>query len=141
MKRLVFCMLILGFLSGCATTADVMQDKDQGKSIVYPVTFDQSWTIAMTVLRWEGADAIEEHKGQRYMVTGSGMNLVTYGSVMGVWIDPTPYGQMKVTVVTKRRVQTNVFTTLTESTFHKRFAKAVQIVEAGKPLPSIPPEL
>jgi hypothetical protein len=140
MRGLALCVLILGSLSACATRADVVQEKDQGKSIVYPVTFDQAWTIAMTVLRWEGADAIEEHQEQRYMVTGSGMNLVSYGSLMGVWIDPTPYGQIKVTVVTKRRVQTKVFTTLTETTFHRRFAKAVQIVEAGKPLPSKPPE-
>ena len=140
MKRLVFCMLILGLLSGCATMSDVMQSKDQGTSQVYPVTFDQAWTISMTVLRWEGADAIEEHKDQRYMLTSSGMNLVTSGSVMGVWVDPMPDGQMKVTVVTKRRIQTNLATTLTETTFHKRFAQAVEMVKAGKPLPPKPPE-
>ena len=140
MKRLVFCMLILGLLSGCATMSDVVQSKDQGTSQVYPVTFDQAWTISMTVLRWEGADAIEEHKDQRYMLTSSGMNLVTSGSVMGVWVDPMPDGQMKVTVVTKRRIQTNVATTLTETTFHKRFAQAVEMVKAGKPLPAKPPE-
>ena len=140
MKRLVFCMLILGLLSGCATMSDVVQSKDQGTSQVYPVTFDQAWTISMTVLRWEGADAIEEHKDQRYMLTSSGMNLVTSGSVMGVWVDPMPDGQMKVTVVTKRRIQTNLATTLTETTFHKRFAQAVEMVKAGKPLPPKPPE-
>ena len=140
MKRLVFCMLILGLLSGCATMSDVVQSKDQGTSQVYPVTFDQAWTIAMTVLRWEGADAIEEHKDQRYMLTSSGINLVSYGTVMGVWIDPMPDGQMKVTVVTKRRIQTNLATTLTETTFHKRFAQAVEMVKAGKPLPPKPPE-
>lgn len=140
MKRLVFCMLILGMLSGCATMSDVVQSKDQGTSQVYPVTFDQAWTIAMTVLRWEGADAIEEHKDQRYMLTSSGINLVSYGTVMGVWIDPMPDGQMKVTVVTKRRIQTNLATTLTETTFHKRFAQAVEMVKAGKPLPPKPPE-
>ena len=140
MKRLVFCMFILGLLSGCATMSDVVQSKDQGTSQVYPVTFDQAWTISMTVLRWEGADAIEEHKDQRYMLTSSGMNLVTYRSVMGVWVDPKPDGQMEVTVVTKRRIQTNVATTLTETTFHKRFAQAVEMVKAGKPLPAKPPE-
>jgi len=140
MKRLVFCMFILGLLSGCATMSDVVQSKDQGTSQVYPVTFDQAWTISMTVLRWEGADAIEEHKDQRYMLTSSGMNLVTSGSVMGVWVDPMPDGQMKVTVVTKRRIQTNLATTLTETTFHKRFAQAVEMVKAGKPLPPKPPE-
>jgi hypothetical protein len=46
----------------------------------------------------------------------------------------------KVTVVTKRRIATNIATTLTETTFHRRFAQAVAIVKAGKPLPATPPE-
>lgn len=140
MKHLLLCSLILGVLAGCATMSDVVQSKDQGTAEVYPVTFDQAWQIAMTVFRWEGADAIEEHKDQRYMLTSSGINLVSYGTVMGVWIDPLPDGQMKVTVVTKRRIQTNIATTLTEATFHKRFAQAVELVKAGKPLPPKPPE-
>jgi len=43
-------------------------------------------------------------------------------------------------VVTKRRIATNVATTLTETTFHKRFAQAVEIVKKGNRLPSNPPE-
>jgi len=35
---------------------------------------------------------------------------------------------------------TNIATTLTESTFQKRFAQAVAIVKSGKPLPSNPPD-
>ena len=140
MLRLGFCILALALVAGCATMSDVMQSKDQGVSQTYPVTFDQAWTIAKTVFRWEGADAIEEHKDERYMLTSSGMNLVTAGTVMGAWIDPMPDGQMKVTVVTKRRIQTNMFTSLTETTFHKRFAQAVEIMKAGKPLPPTPPE-
>ncbi len=30
----------------------------------------------------EGSDAIEEHKDKGYMLTSSGMNLVSYGAVM-----------------------------------------------------------
>jgi len=41
--------------------------------------------------------------------------------------------------VTKRRVTVNVATTLTETTFHKRFAQAVNIVKQGKPLPAEAP--
>lgn len=140
MRGLMLAALAIGLVSGCATMGDVMQSKEQGTAEVYPVTFDQAWTISMTVLRWEGADAIEEHRDERYMLTSSGINLVSYGAVMGVWVDPQPDGRMKVTVVTKRRIQTNVFTTLTESTFHNRFALAVEIVKAGKPLPPKPPE-
>ena len=139
MKVTVGALAVL-LLAGCATLADVVRDKNEGTAKVYPVTFDQAWTIAKAVFRWEGTDAIEEHKDERYMLTSSGMNLVTFGTVMGAWVDPQPDGQMKVTVVTKRRVQTNIFTTLTETTFHNRFAQAIEIIKAGKPLPVQPPD-
>jgi len=130
----------LMWVAGCATAADVLKAKDQGISQVYAVNADQAWNIARTVFRWEGADAIEEHRDEGYMLTSSGMNLVSSGAVMGAWVDPVDKNNSKVTVVTKRRIATNVATTLTEMTFHKRFAQAVAIVKAGKPLPATPPE-
>jgi hypothetical protein len=119
---------------------DVVRAKDQGTSKIYPVNSEQAWMIAKAVFRWEGADAIEEHKDEGYMLTSSGMNLVSMGTVMGAWIDPIDKEDTKVTVVTKRRISTDLATTLTETTFQKRFAQAVDIVKAGKPLPSSPPE-
>jgi hypothetical protein len=131
---------LVALLGACATMADVVKAKDEGTSKVYPVNTEQAWMIAKVVFRWEGADAIEEHKDQGYMLTSSGMNLVSMGAVMGAWIDPVDKDNTKVTVVTKRRIATNVATTLTEATFHKRFAQAVDIVKAGKPLPVEPPQ-
>lgn len=133
-------LLLVILVAGCATMSDVVRAKDEGTSKVYPVNADQAWDIAKTVFRWEGADAIEEHRKEGYMLTSSGMNLVTIGAVMGAWIDPIDQNNTKVTVVTKRRIATNVATTLTETTFHNRFAQAVDIVKAGKPLPVAPPE-
>lgn len=92
------------------------------------------------MFRSEGADAIEEHKNEGYMLTSSGPNLVSWGAVMGAWIEKTDAQNTKVTVVTKRRISMNVATTLTGSTFHKRFAEAVEIVKSGKPLPRIAPK-
>ena len=54
-------------------------------------------------------------------------------------LDPAAPSALRVTVVTKRRIATDVATTLTETTFHKRLAQAWQIVKAGKPLPATPP--
>jgi len=59
---------------------------------------------------------------------------------MGAWIDPVNNDNTKVTVVTKRRLSTNVATTLTENTYHKRFAQAVEMVKDGKSLPVKAPE-
>jgi len=135
-------VIALLWLAGCQTLGDVLHEKAQGGGTVqvYPVDTDQAWKIAMTVFRWEGSDAIEEHRAQGYMLTSSGMNFVTAGAVMGAWVEPVGQGQTKVTVVTKRRMATNIATTLTETTFHRRFAQAVGLVKAGQPLPLTPPE-
>lgn len=140
-KLTIWALLVaLVGVTGCATMADVVKAKDQGTSQVYPVSADQAWEISKTVFRWEGSDAIEEHRAEGYMLTSSGMNLVSAGAVMGTWVDPIDQNNTKVTVVTKRRLATNLATTLTETTFHRRFAWAVEIVKAGKPLPIAPPE-
>ncbi|HWR59029.1 MAG TPA: hypothetical protein VN328_09095 [Thermodesulfovibrionales bacterium] len=127
-------------LAGCATMSDVMKAKNDGTAQVYPVDSEQAWEISRTVFRWEGADAIEEHKADGYMLTSSGMNLVSAGAVMGAWIDPVDKNNTKVTVVTKRRLSTNIATTLTEATFHKRFAQAVDIIKKGQRLPITAPD-
>jgi hypothetical protein len=144
-KRAFICLGLLSsiILTGCATVNDVVAAKESGREGVskeYNVTEDQAWDIAKAVFRWEGADAIEEHRKDGYMLTTSGMNLVSAGAVMGAWIEKSSKpGDSKVTVVTKRRMQTNLFTTLTESTFHNRFAQGVAIVKSGKPLPRSAP--
>jgi hypothetical protein len=139
--RVLLVVVLVSFIalfSGCATMSDVVRVKEEGTegtTKVYPVTADQAWEISKVVFRWEGADAIEEHRDQGYMLTSSGINLVSWGTVMGAWIEPVDKNITKVTVVTKRRVTINIATTLTEGTYHRRFAQAVEIVKKGKPLP------
>jgi hypothetical protein len=134
----VFVMASFAILNGCATMDDVVkvkEDGSEGTTKVYPVTTDQAWDISKTVFRWEGSDAIEEHRDEGYMLTSSGMNLVSWGAVMGAWIKPIDKDNTQVTVVTKRRISINLATTLTEGTFHRRFGEAVEIVKRGEKLP------
>ncbi len=140
MSAFIVFVFFIYLLAGCSTMSDVVKDKNQGMSKIYPVNFEQAWDIAKTVFRWDGSDAIEEHKKDGYMLTSSGINLVSYGAVMGAWIEPVGKDKTKVTVVTKRRISVNLATTLTETTFHKRFAQAVKIIKEGKKLPLNPPE-
>ena len=134
--------LALIIVSGCASLNDVVKAKEAGNEGVtknYSVAPDQAWEIAKTVFRWEGADAIEEHKSEGYMLTSSGINGYSYGTVMGAWIKPLGKDSAEVTVITKRRMKTDLFTTLTEETYHKRFAQAVEITRGGNPLPRVAP--
>lgn len=130
-------------LSGCANLNDVVQAKESGKEGIaksYAVGADQAWEVAKTVFRWEGSDTIEEHKNEGYMLTSSGVNGYSYGTVMGAWIKPIDNNHTEVTIITKRRIQTDIFTTLTESTYHDRFAQAVDIMNKGKNLPRVAPK-
>jgi hypothetical protein len=137
--RLALVATLSSLSQACRTMSDVIKNKDEGTVQVYPVNSDQAWKIAMQVFRWEGADAIEEHRDQNVMLTSSGFNLVTAGTYMGAWVESVDPNNTKVTCVTKRRIATNIATTLTETTFHNRFRQAVEIVKAGKPLPLEPP--
>jgi hypothetical protein len=135
-----FCCLAL---QACATLNDVVKAKEtgsEGTAQTYAVTADQAWDISKAVFRWEGADAIEEHRAEGYMLTSMGMNLISAGAVMGAWVEPVDKANTKVTVVTKRRLSMNAFTTLRESTFHKRFEQGVQIVKSGQKLPAVAPD-
>ena len=138
-KQALAAISFIFLLSGCQTINDVMLAKQQGTdgtTVQYEISKDKAWDIAKTVLRWEGVDAIEEHRDQGYMVTSTGFSIGTAGTVIGVWIENGSKPNLtKVTVVTKRRVMTNIITSLTEGTFQKEFSKAVEIVKSGRPLP------
>ena len=144
MRKVIILMASLGLvlLASCSNLNDVIEAKQEGKGMseIYPVTWDQAWEIARTVFRWEGSDAIEEHKNEGYMLTSTGMNLVSYGAVMGAWIEKVDEDSTKVTLVTKRRIKMNVFTTTTHKHWHELFAKAVNIVNSGQPLPAVKPD-
>jgi hypothetical protein len=130
---LCICMI------GCATMGDVLNSKDEGTAQTYPVKSDQAWEMAMTVLRWEGCETIEEHRSSGYMLSTVGQNFVSAGTLVGVWVESINKGNTKVTIVTKRKVQTSLATGLTEATFQRRFAQAVALVKKGKKLPVEPP--
>ncbi len=139
MKAISVVVVIVAVVSvvmaGCASLSDVLESKEEGTVEVYAVDQNRAWEIAMTVLRWEDAETIEEHRSENYMLTTVGADFVSAGSVVGVWVEPAKKGSSKVTVVTKRKMQTNIATGLTETTFHERFAQAVKIVKSGKSLP------
>lgn len=133
-------LIVVFLLIGCSTMNDVLRAKNEGTSQPYNVSEDQAWNIAKTVFRWEGTDAIEEHRSDGYLLTSTGQDMLTAGTVMGCWIEKIDSNWCKVTVVTKRRMSMNIFTSLTEPTFHKRFSQAVNIIKSGKTLPIEKPQ-
>ena len=143
MKKLIGSCFVLFLMMSCSTLNSVIKAKEEGKgtAVVYDVTYDQAWLLAKKSFRWGGADAIEEYKEEGYMLTSKGMNWVSSGSVMGAWIEEEPSGGYKVTVISKRRISTQIATGMTEGKFHKYFDAGADILKSGKDLPLSAPSL
>jgi hypothetical protein len=141
MGRPLVCLITLAasVAAGCSSMNDVIAGKADGTVQVYPVTADQAWEIAMAVFRWGGCESIEEHRAEGYMLTSTGGGFITSASLMGAWVEPEGESSTKITVVSKRRVATSIASGLSESTFQKRFAQAVDIIKSGGKLPLQPP--
>jgi hypothetical protein len=137
-STVVLLILTVIVFSGCMTSmSDVLgaKQKGEGETRNYPVTFETAWAISMAVFRWEKTEGIEEHKLEGYMLTSAGQNFISAGSVMGAFIEPIDSNNVKVTIISKRRVATNLATGLNEGTYHDRFKQAVDIIKSGKKLP------
>ena len=147
MKKFVILTLLTIFLaSGCASLQDLYSEVikarevgNEGVSKVYPVAENQAWNITKAVFCWEKTDEVLEHRDQNYVLTSTGMKMLAFGSVMGVWIEPVDSDNTRMTVITRRRVPSDTFTKLTAVTFYERFEQGVKIVKSGEKLPLIPP--
>ena len=131
----VFILFFIVVVSACATMTDVLKDKDEGTAAIYKIDPNTAWDIAKTVLRWEDCETIEENRVSNYMLTTVGQNFISEGSLIGVWVEPVNEDETKITIVSKRKVQTNFATGLTESSFQDSYSKAVEMVKSGKSLP------
>jgi hypothetical protein len=129
-------------ITGCgATMADVFREHRSGggTSVVYDIPLNDAYDIGRTVFEWEVGEHIELHRDEGYLVTSTDVDMFKDATLMGAWFEEAGGGKTKVTVVTKRRNPFQMTTTLTERTFHRRFAQALAIVESGESLPEDPP--
>ncbi len=108
-RLVVIAMALL--VSACAGgRKDVLSAHDAGKGEmrVFPVTVDQAWDAARAALRWNHAEAIEEHPAERYMLGVAGAEGWSWGAAMGVWLEPTGPNGTNVRVVVSRKLATNI---------------------------------
>lgn len=137
--RAIACAWAVMTCLACATMNDVVVEKQQGGGTarLYQMPPDAAWSIAMSTLHDQGADTIEEHRPEGYMLSSIGTGFMSYGTLVGVWVLPQSPVQTLVSVVTKRKSQTALITDLTEGGFHERF---LQIASSWRPpAPAYPP--
>lgn len=120
-------------LAGCASMSDVVDEHREGggTAVDYDIDPATAISIARDVFRAEGADAVEDHPEDWSVRATMGADLLHAGTMMAAWVAQVGPMRVRVTVVTKRRMQTNLVTGLTESTFHERFRERVVLALRG----------
>ena len=134
---LVFLFAVGAGGVGCRSMASVLQARanGEGTSQVYPVGVEKAWSTTVSTFRESGSDAIEEHSNEGYMLTTFGAGPFSWGAFAGAWIETDGAGT-RVTVITMRRIATNLAIPLTESGFHRIFADILARPPQGNPVKS-----
>jgi hypothetical protein len=127
---LLAVMAVYLLAGGCATTVDdLIRERYDGKSAVYPLSRDKAWEITRTVLLEAGAKPaeIEEDTAE---------NVINWVSVLGVFIEPIDSEKTRVTAQRPPAPCNPLPPLLTEDMFLERFDKAMNLIRTGKPLPA-----
>lgn len=123
-------MAVYLLAAGCAATVDdLIRERYEGRSAVYPLGRDAAWEITRTVLLEAGAKRgeIEEDQAE---------NVINWVSVLGVFIEPVDQEKTRVTAQRPPTPCNPLPPPLTEDMFLERFDNAVKLLKSGKPLPA-----
>ena len=135
-KKAVFSFSLLAVMAvyllagSCATTVDdLIRERYEGRSAVYPVSRDKAWEITRTILLEAGAKPaeIEEDPAE---------NVINWVSVLGVFIEPVDSEKTRITAQRPPAPCNPLPPLLTEDMFLERFDKAMNLIQSGKPLPA-----
>ena len=120
--RFFVVVAALGLMPGCRTMGSVV-DGHEAHDVteqVYPVSPAEAQVIARKVLAENGAETIHEEPGR--LLASWSVLPEHYGSFAGVTITPESTG-CRLAVVTRRKFKFQIFTSLTESGFHREFER------------------
>ena len=145
MIRSMGVVLVLGLglvvAQGCmATPQDLVNDHASGGGTTqnFDVTMDEAFEIAKAVFRWSGAELVEEHRPQKYLLTEIPPS-TNHGALCGAWFLQLDGGALQVTVLTRKRNPGAWGIALTEAAFLKEFTEAAELLHTTKQLPSKKP--
>lgn len=128
--------------SGCAgEREDVLSEHDAngGEVRVFPVGMDQAWAAARAALRWNHADAVEEHRAEGYLFATASASLWSWGASMGVWLQPANAQGTEVRAIVSRRLATNLAAQSADALMDD-IARAISLEKRGQPLPDEDPD-
>src|SRR5687767_2974233 len=90
---LVAVMLSVSTFS-CVSLNGVIEERHEGGGTtkVYAVPPSRAYDVAVAALHDADVDAVEEHRDKGYVLCSKGYNFLSYGAVIGVFVEPAGSG-------------------------------------------------
>ncbi|MBC8751573.1 MULTISPECIES: hypothetical protein [Paraburkholderia] len=115
-KSRVLCMYLLlmlwALVSGCTTLADAKLARGTGTTRLYSVTPDIVWRSLPNVVTTAGLDFIDENQSAGYALAQHGINVLSYGENVAIFVEPGRTASTTIVeVVSKRAMATNILAT------------------------------
>lgn len=103
--KILSCLLLLAGLlvsAGCATTDSVAKMQGQGTKGSFDVKYDTLWTTFRSVAVMDDLRILESDEATGYISARRGMEDLTFGDVVAIWIRPVSSTETEVEVVSRR---------------------------------------
>jgi hypothetical protein len=115
--------------AGCANTMkDVVDAKDGGTAVVYPVPPARAWEMTDLILWNATRESPEDHKDRGFVCVRGGLG--DDETLIAVWVEPREKPkECCVTVVARRANGAQLAVVLTEDDFHSRFRRLAGLRE------------
>lgn len=117
-------MMVLGILGvmGCRTMESVKGDTDGGTIRSYQASAGEVLTVALEVLKAEGAEALERDEVKGAVFGSFPSNFAHNGTYAGVWVTESEPGKVSVRCVTMRRMAHQPGCAISEKSLHELLA-------------------
>ena len=120
MRTLVLVIIPLSIL-GCRSMEGLREDRRasaRGTEEVYTASFETLWAKSKDVLRESGAEGIEEVLQAKELYAAFPPSFLSHGTISCVYFEPEG-SSWRVGAISRRRMPTNLVTSMTESGFHE----------------------
>lgn len=102
MKLWFFVLATTLALSGCATRKEVATMEGHGKRQTYAASYEQVWRAAVDATQIGDLRIDHADKTQGYIAAHRGVQPMTFGENVGVWVRPLSPAETQVEVVSRQ---------------------------------------
>lgn len=126
MIKTLIISICFSLLVGCNTLIDAQKAEGQGKKVSYQAPFNKTWDTSVKALSNLKLTVDSQDKNQGYILAEAPLTFTSYGEVVSIFLRKQTESITTVEVVSKRKLETNIFAKEWADQIHFEIAKELK---------------